>query len=528
MRNVFLFATILVVLSGLGTWAWVSHNPESPHLEQAQEWPVVGELVRKVREAYLGPDAGRRPHPADEGIHTSAASDTGDDQAASMEILDLTGPQPRVIRGTEELAEREERVAALLRFAEERDAMRRERSTSHAPALERPAVPPPSLRTPLPVRATEWRWFLPGQPLHSASSPDSETLDRLSSMAYLPVLFRVGDWTKVRYDGRDGWIDSKWQPPHSEKGARRGFLREKASPIGRTDWEAVRVGKEILGVDERQGEVAGYDLYTDLDDERLLQLLSQAAGVAEDAFFARYGRLPSRAPRYALLLFSRYQDYERFSHETANVPLQGHRGHAGRGLIALTVEGASSRLAASGLVHEITHILVARALTPRLPPWLNEGMATDLGSVWVEDSRDLVKDWLVETEKIDFGEFETRLLHLERLVEAGSLTPLVVALSRDRESFYGADSIAESYAQSAAFVRYLLEGEDGTMASGFLQFLDAVAKGWRADLLALLGRDIQQLDEGFRAWILEEAEAAREGAIRRYQAGREARPEGIS
>ncbi|MDA8019952.1 MAG: hypothetical protein MPN21_21135 [Thermoanaerobaculia bacterium] len=66
-------------------------------------------------------------------------------------------------------------------------------------------------------------------------------------MAYLPVLFRVGDWMKVRYDGRDGRIEPRWQPPDSEKGTRRGFLRENES---RTDREAGRVGKEILGVDE--------------------------------------------------------------------------------------------------------------------------------------------------------------------------------------------------------------------------------------------------------------------------------------
>lgn len=518
MRNVLLYTSILLVLITLGTFAWISHNPDSPHLEAAQEWPVVGELARKVREAYLGPSQS-------ETQFAGSEAEAEDEDETENIILDLRGIQSNpakdvvVYKKPEDLTEQEKQtVDALVKLSEER----------HGPFGQSASVPeartdytPPSLKTKLPVIASEWDWFLPGQPVQAASEPDAEVQDRLSSLSYLPVLFRFGSWVKVRFDGRDGWIDTRWEPPHNRKKARRGILREKESPVRRTDWEDVRKAKRILGVEDPWGEIAGYDVYTDVEDEELLELLAGAAEVAEDAFFARYGRLPSRAPKYALLLFSDYGDYQRYSDETAKITMTGHRGHAGTGLIALTVDGAAKRSAASTMIHEITHILIDRSLSLRVPRWMDEGMASDLGSVWVEDSTDLLMDRLVQDESLTFGAFEARLAHLDHLARRGKLTPLPVVLGRDHEAFYQADVKGESYAQSAAFIRYMLEGDGGAMASGFLTFLDRVAKGRPADLLKLIERDSVQLDAGFRSWIAVEAEKSRESLKRRHGTGRD-------
>ena len=498
MRNFLLFSTIFLLLAVLGTFAWVSHNPDSPHLEKAQEWPVVGELARMVREGYLGPP---QPDPSQ-----TAELATSEDAEEENIILDLRGIQGNpdkdivVYKDPKDLTEQEQRtVDALVKRSEER----------FGKPPPSPAYSPQRVGPKLPVLAVEWRWFLPGQPLLTESWTDSETQDRLVSMAYLPVLSRDGNWMKVRYDGRDGWIDTGWEPEHSRRGARRGILRERANPVARTDWSDLDVGKEMLGVKKPQRELADWALYTDVEDEDLLALLAGAAEKVEDAFFSRYGRIPSQAPTHAVLLFAKHSDYRRFSDETAELPSPGHRGHASQGLVAMSAEESSRREVASILVHELTHLLVRRALGSKMPPWLNEGMATDMGSVWVEDSRDLVLDQLVDDQEFSFGPFSMRVMYLDQLARGGKLEPLSTVLGRDRGVFYRSSEICGSYAQSVAFVRYMLDAEGDQLEPGFLAFLDDVAKGRRADLLQHLGRGVPELDAGFRAWLAAEVELTR-------------------
>ena len=542
MRNALLFTFILLLLAGLGTFAWVSNNPESPQLERAQDWPLVGGLARIIREAYLGQRTADDPDPAgDLGEATqvdvqSVGRDLAED-AGPMEIPDLTSEETKVVRTPEEQKAHDALIARLKRQAAGQPVDRNDDAEpiggSSVPAGSgasppvRPPIPDPvalapTARSPPPVMAQEWRWFLPGHPVMDDSR--AARLARLTSLAYLPVLSRDGGWLQVRYNGEDGWVDSSWQPEHSRRDARRGILRERNNPTMETNREHLRLAKKLMGVKKPWGEIGSWNLYTDVEDDELLELLSAAAEHTEDAFFARYGRVPSRSPTHAVLLFAKDADYREFSNETAEMPTVGHRGHAGQGLVAITTEGLRRREIASVLVHELTHLLIRRSLGWQLPTWLNEGLATDLGSVWVEDSSDLVLDRLVDDQDSRFGSYHSRLLYLEMLSAAGRLPSIQSVLARDRLGFYRGTNVGNSYAQSAAFVRYALDGEDGQMAAGFLEFLDLVAKGKRADLLELLGRDLPELEEGFRAWLAEEGERKRESLVRRQDAGRPANP----
>ncbi len=102
-----------------------------------------------------------------------------------------------------------------------------------------------------------------------------------------------------------------------------------------------------------------------------------------------------------------------------------------------------------------------------------------------------------------------------RLRASGQLPSLATLLTLDRAGFYGA-SIA-TYPQSAAFIRYLIDGENGALAEGFFTFLKKIAAGMRADLLKLLGRDVATLDEGFRRWLEAEERAGHEQMRRRAE-----------
>ena len=122
MRNALLFTFILLLLAGLGTFAWVSNNPESPQLERAQDWPLVGGLARIIREAYLGQRTADDPDPAgDLGEATqvdvqSVGRDLAED-AGPMEIPDLTSEETKVVRTPEEQKAHDALIARLKRQA---------------------------------------------------------------------------------------------------------------------------------------------------------------------------------------------------------------------------------------------------------------------------------------------------------------------------------------------------------------------------------------------------------------------------
>ena len=62
-----------------------------------------------------------------------------------------------------------------------------------------------------------------------------------------------------------------------------------------------------------------------------------------------------------------------------------------------------------------------------------------------------------------------------------------------------------NYAQSSFFIRYLLQGEQGSLAPAFRSFLAEVAEGLPPDperLREKLGRPWPALEAGFRLWLL--------------------------
>jgi hypothetical protein len=87
----------------------------------------------------------------------------------------------------------------------------------------------------------------------------------------------------------------------------------------------------------------------------------------------------------------------------------------------------------------------------------------------------------------------------------------------DRETFYRDDVAMYSYAQSAALIRYLLDGKEGRLADGFRVFLRHIAAGRNASLLESLEIEEEELNEGFKNWLVAEAQASMERLQRRAE-----------
>lgn len=524
-----------VLLLGLGLlagFAYFTRHPESPLLERAREWPLVGGLAARFRRAYLGEGQG------EEGpVEETSRARSGKRGRGGVEVVvrrvgadgkpltrrQLAGDEPIALpdgiepprastRSKKDRSDgKEGRGPAPLPVDNEPTPSRESGGAAVAPVVALPSEPP------IPFLASEWRWFLPGNTIRAEPRTEGEVQARLRSLAWLPVLDREGVWAEVVHGGERGWIDTSWQPDHPRKGARRGLLRHRTEPVRSSDWGDLVRARKILGVKRATVKVGAYDLLTDVEAPELIHFLDRAAAAAEDAYFARYGRLPSGNPGRTAVLFAKRQGYREFS--GSNSLLASHFGQARTGILAFFAEGQSREELAGTLVHEITHLLNDRALAWNLPTWLEEGLATDLGSVWVEDSR-IVRDLdQVRGRGLAIQSTDMRYLLLGEILDQGGLPSSATLMNLDYKSFHTDGKIEDwAYAHSFALVRYLLDGDAGRHRAAFLKFLKKIAGGWGADprvLLEILDLDMRQLDRGLQAWLVGRVAAARARLDRR-------------
>ena len=445
MRRAFTFYLTIVLCLGLfGGFAWLTRHPDAEILSQARDWPWVGPLASRFRQAYSQRDA-------------------------------------RPSRGAPEVETRPDRSIA--------------------------AEPAPAEMRPRPYRRLVW--ILGGEELKSLPSAAAATLHTFDQLARAERIERRGDWYRVDYNGRVGWVLLEGYDEDAEIPYGEAPEPPRPLPARAPGQEALAAAREYLGGRERIAALGPYTLYTDSRDDALIAQLDSVAGRLEALYAERYGRVPVGVPAEAVVLLQSdiaYRLIQRRSDRLAGIHSAGHNAE---GIAVLYVGGRSRAAVAGTLIHELVHFLNRRALGPQLPPWLDEGIADDLGLSRVEADgvvhpRELggvrqQRDggWLLD------GALAS-LVRLRAAARDGTLPRVRDLIGADWDSFVRAPGSRLRYAAAAFWVRYLVDGEGGRRAAGFRDFLDAVAAGAApaADTLQThLGEPWSVLDASFRAWI---------------------------
>lgn len=375
-----------------------------------------------------------------------------------------------------------------------------------------------------------------GVRLRTAPDTGASHLSVVDAPTELPVLERRGPWVRITYSGRSGWVRLSADGAAHPDGTLLPVAELPPSPDGVVpapqgtgfaagSEEASRADRRaraerVLGPSETK--LGPFDLLTDVEDPSLLARIEPLAGSVTAVFEQRFGvAVSAPRPGEAVLLFARESDYRSFAaQEDDPWAEQGLAGHSGGGLAVLFVGDRKAGEVASLLVHELTHLIAHRTLRAELPPWLDEGMAEDLGSsridpqggiepgtvsggVTTRDTRQPIGEGRVRVERrTEISGGRAALLRLAQAADRGDLPSLEHLVSLSHEGFLTSPERALEYPLSGFFVRFLLDRR--ASAEAFRGFLAQVAKGGPADadaLAAALDIDWGRLQRAFEAWL---------------------------
>ena len=311
-----------------------------------------------------------------------------------------------------------------------------------------------------------------------------------------------------------------------------------ASPGPEPDPALLARAVDLLG--QPPGQPLGpWTLYTDVHDRRLLRSLDRLAGETVDAYADRFGLDPgigrregaAAAAREVVILFARSEDYDALLGEGALFGAREVGGSAGAGMAVLHREEREAEEVRVLLIHELVHLLSRRALGDRPPPWLEEGLADALAFSRITPAGHLHADDLGGKTEVSPSvsyqgtrrKIETTVrttgprAAINRLVAAldrGALPPLESLTTMSWKTLVDPRWRQVGYAESAMFVRFLLDGENGRFRQGFRSYLQGIAAaddaaGSSAALLAALGTDWATLQPAFSRWVRSQQIAAR-------------------
>lgn len=304
-----------------------------------------------------------------------------------------------------------------------------------------------------------------------------------------------GSWIRVRLGDLDGWIDLEGETlPYI--GAQASDFEPPQDPVA----QAIELARNTLGENAQRGQLGPFELYHDIADEKLLELLEQLTPQVAEAFTARYG-MEVEQLRGAVVLFAEDELYERLKRLQGNdIPFHSE-GHAVPGLVAIKVGNRSRREVATTLIHELTHVIAWQVLGAALPPWLGEGLADDLSLARI-DRQGRLQTNTFDSRSLRFGRnSELFLLSVVRSLNAVEPIRLVDLLSMDRQTFL--DNPGLHYTLSALFVRFLLEDHIEGSAAAFTAYLRGVRAGsatYPDYLRERLGLQWGEIDVQFRLW----------------------------
>ena len=275
----------------------------------------------------------------------------------------------------------------------------------------------------------------------------------------------------------------------------------------------------LLGDDYVTRDLGEWTLYTDLDRRRVVRAFEQFAPRVEPAYRERFGLAPLEpVDAESIVLFTREEDYRLYLEDEPQLAGVVSAGHAGNGIAVLFSGGRSPEELTGLALHELTHLLSRRATATPLRPWLEEGIASDLGYNRVEGSGEIRLGTLARGSGTSYvtrtaggnlvSSFSSGpramlwFLLEQRRIRNG--VPLVELLDLTQTEFLAGEDVQLRYATSGFLVRFLLDGEKRMYRESFLAFLQRAAAGGPSGgvgLEAALGVRLEELSAELDSWL---------------------------
>lgn len=215
-----------------------------------------------------------------------------------------------------------------------------------------------------------------------------------------------------------------------------------------------------------------YRIFTTIQDDDFLQKL---ANVLEGGYELYKTMAPGLVPSGTQMdcyVFATRAEWEAFTREhtgqDAKLYLQINRGgYTVHDWFVAYYISPSSTFAVSA--HEGWHQFVARNFKDRLPPFLEEGIATQFENI----------SWSTDLPRWNVKRNASRVFRLRQAFEGKYLWPLsqLVTMHAGDVVGQGFEKIESFYAQNWAFVRFCLDYDNGKYRAGFQKLMQDTAAG---------------------------------------------------
>ncbi|MEM7584884.1 MAG: SH3 domain-containing protein [Acidobacteriota bacterium] len=349
-----------------------------------------------------------------------------------------------------------------------------------------------------PEEAPALATIVEGTALYEAPDPDSPVLAMLPA-GQLPMIESHPPWVQVRYGDQQGWVDLE-TPRKALDAVERSFQADSGG-----------ASLELPPGNWIQHAWGPYQLFSLVDDRKLLDFLAQAARGHAELYGERFGLRPQQAISGSVVMLDSPEIFQRFQ-RAHGVGKVGNGYFKSPEFVFLYPGKKSKRQLAALVLHELTHLLnwqVQRELDTTeapLPIWLEEGMADDLALALMSRQGKLSATPLGPG-NLHYGpQLGSLLVQLvEGLAGSGSgyVPSLRQLIEMDRATFLGVER-ERHYVLSSLWVRYFLDGAGDAVAQRFRGYLASMFRGGSPhpdELATQLGRDLDRFESGFRAWL---------------------------
>jgi len=243
----------------------------------------------------------------------------------------------------------------------------------------------------------------------------------------------------------------------------------------------------------RTGKLAKYDtryyiIHSDLDIDTVREAAARMTTMAETYHQRTKGFAGQIRSKFPFYLFRNTSDYYQAGGLLGSAGVFIRDQH-GQRLMVIAGDRGKERIWHI-VQHEAFHQFAFNVITPRLPIWVNEGLAEYFGhAIWTGDG--------YVTGVIP----PRRLARVRRMIGSQRLLPFVKMLTMTNNE-WTADLSARNYDQAWSMVHFLVHAEDGKYRKAFGNYINDVAR--RKDpakaFAARLGRDLDAFARKYADW----------------------------